>query len=177
MIRMTLLLVFGIAAAMMIYGEDTGLSRATSLDAPAVTRSDTGTPGLLTRVEDLIETATGPVETTENVPLKDERRAIEIALAATLSPEPPAAPAPDTARIDAAADAPQSSATIWYVTGNSVNLRGGPSTGNAVVGRVRLGQQAEVTEKTANGWYRIRTADEGQDGYIFGRFLSQNRPG
>ena len=179
MIRMTLVLLFGIGATMMVYGNDNGVPQGSDTGGVSVTRLDTEQPGLLSRVGTLIEDTATPVETTERVPLKDEKRAIEIALAATTSPNAPAPAKSQTVQVNAGpAPAPTAdSADIWYVTGNRVNLRGGPSTSDAVVGSVVLGQRAEVLEQVADGWFRIRTADDGQDGYIFGRFLSQNRPG
>ncbi len=67
-------------------------------------------------------------------------------------------------------------ASYWVVTGTRVNLRGGPGTGNAVVGQVVLGDEAEVLD-TANGWYQIRLADGSVSGWIFGKFLNEQRPG
>lgn len=66
--------------------------------------------------------------------------------------------------------------TYWYVTGDRVNLRGGPGTGNAVVGQATLGAEAEILGD-ANGWYQIRLADGTASGWIYGRFLNENRPG
>lgn len=63
----------------------------------------------------------------------------------------------------------------WFVTGDSVNLREGPSTSNGVIGRVSLGQPAEVLSDTSGDWIRIRTAD-GTDGWIYGKYLSAERP-
>ena len=184
MIRMSLVLLLGIGATMAIFGNDNGVPQGSDAGDVAVTRINSTEPGLLTRVGTLIGGTVQTPETAEPVPLKDERRAIEIALAATVTPSAPAAPKPQTVQIGPTGTAtaipaptPIAQDAMWYVTGNTVNLRGGPSTSDAVVGRVRLGQQAEVIEETADGWFRIQTTDDGQNGYIFGRFLSQNRPG
>ncbi|MEM7719575.1 MAG: SH3 domain-containing protein [Pseudomonadota bacterium] len=64
----------------------------------------------------------------------------------------------------------------WYVTGSRVNLRGGPSTSNAVVGQVTQGMEAEVLSDR-DGWYEIRLADGSGTGWIFGSFLEGPRPG
>lgn len=64
----------------------------------------------------------------------------------------------------------------WYVTGSRVNLRGGPGTGNAVVGQVTFGTEAEVLTDR-DGWYEIRLADGSASGWIFGRFLNEELPG
>ena len=66
--------------------------------------------------------------------------------------------------------------SYWYVTGSKVNLRRGPGTGNAVVGSVTFGEEAEVLSDR-NGWFEIRLADGSGSGWIFGKFLSERRPG
>lgn len=71
------------------------------------------------------------------------------------------------ANSDLAATAP-----LWTVSGDKVNLREGPGTGNAVVGQVTLGTEAEVLD-ARNGWYQIRTTDGAVSGWIFGKFLEQ----
>ena len=71
---------------------------------------------------------------------------------------------------------PDERMATWIVTGNSVNLRNGPGTGNAVVGQVSLGTKADVLE-TQDGWHRIRTADGTSSGWIFGKFLDEQQPG
>ncbi|WP_226782202.1 SH3 domain-containing protein [Oceaniglobus trochenteri] len=182
MIRMVLLLMLGIGATMVIYGNDAGLPQGSDAGTLASNTPESNGPGILTRVGTLIEGAAPSQEQGERVPLKDEQRAIEIALAATVPADEPAdAPVRRVQIGNSDADTPEADTPeqegLWYVTGTTVNLRGGPSTSDAVVGRVRLGQRAEVVEETADGWYRIRTADDGQDGYIFGKFLSPNRPG
>lgn len=65
---------------------------------------------------------------------------------------------------------------MWYVTGTTVNLRSGPGTGNAVVGKLGRGAEAEVIDDQ-NGWYQIRAADGSASGWIFGKFLADARPG
>lgn len=64
----------------------------------------------------------------------------------------------------------------WYVTGERVNLRAGPGTGNAVVGQLAFGDAAEVLDDR-DGWYEIRTTDGVVSGWIFGRFLNSQLPG
>lgn len=87
----------------------------------------------------------------------------------------------DAAGVAAAAESiiiakEEAQAPMWYVTGSSVNLRKGPGTGNAVVGKVRFGDEAEVLGNE-NGWYQIKTADGSVSGWIFGKFLADNLPG
>lgn len=63
-----------------------------------------------------------------------------------------------------------------YVTGTRVNLRAGPGTSNAIVAQLGLGAEAEVLSDQ-NGWYEIRTSDGTVAGWIFGKFLGDQRPG
>ncbi len=104
-----------------------------------------------------------------------------------MTPDGPAVSRTRSASISATGEAPakieptdegvQATDGMWYVTGTTVNLRAGPSTSDSVVGRVSLGQRAEVLSETSDGWFEIRTADDQQAGFIFGKFLSENRPG
>ncbi len=71
---------------------------------------------------------------------------------------------------------PSEKLASWVVTGNNVNLRNGPGTGNAVVGQVVLGTKADVLE-SKDGWHRIETADGASSGWIFGKFLDEPQPG
>jgi len=71
---------------------------------------------------------------------------------------------------------PAVSADTWYVTGERVNLRDGPGTSNPVVGQAIFGMAAEVLDDR-DGWYRVRLADGAVTGWIFGRFLNEERPG
>lgn len=45
-----------------------------------------------------------------------------------------------------------------------------------MIGQVSLGQEATVLEETADGWFRIETAQGGTIGFIFGKFLSPEQP-
>lgn len=85
-------------------------------------------------------------------------------------------PALSSIAVVAASEATASNAQLWYVTGSRVNLRRGPGTGNPVVGQVTWGAEAEVLSNE-NGWYEIRLADGSVSGWIFGKFLNDQRPG
>jgi hypothetical protein len=67
------------------------------------------------------------------------------------------------ARADAAEPdrvaAHRSDETLLYVTGSRVNLRAGPSTGNAVVGSVSYGDAVEVLDYANDNWAQIRFGD------------------
>ncbi len=67
--------------------------------------------------------------------------------------------------------AAEAEAPVFFVTGNRVNFRAGPSTAEAVVGQFRLGEAAEVLSDPAGSWVRVRDA-EGREGFVAGRFLA-----
>lgn len=76
----------------------------------------------------------------------------------------------------AQAVAPQAqTAALHYVSGTRVNLRAGPGTGNAVVGQMVFGDTAEVLGDT-DGWYQVRSTDGTVSGWIFGKFLTAQKP-
>ncbi|MDJ0637792.1 MAG: SH3 domain-containing protein [Paracoccaceae bacterium] len=100
--------------------------------------------------------------------LRDERRKAPLATIGTASYETAVAE-----EITLVAAQP---VNYWYVTGSRVNLRKGPGTGNAVVGQVTWATEAEVLSEK-NGWYEIRLSDGFTSGWIFGKFLNDQRPG
>ena len=71
---------------------------------------------------------------------------------------------------DTATEAP--APKLYYVTGSSVNLRAGPSTGVAVVASLRRGTQAELLAEADSGWWQIRDTNTGQVGFMAARFLA-----
>lgn len=66
-------------------------------------------------------------------------------------------------------------ANVMYVSGNRVNFRQGPSTGDAVIGALSLGSPVEVLGPENEGWVNIRDA-EGRVGYMSGQFISADEP-
>ena len=57
------------------------------------------------------------------------------------------------------------------VTGDVVNLRGGPGTGYAVVGRTRAGETLAVTGKNTDGsWLQVTL--NGKPGWVFGQLVA-----
>ncbi|MDF1728466.1 MAG: SH3 domain-containing protein [Sulfitobacter sp.] len=55
---------------------------------------------------------------------------------------------------------------IRTVSGNRVNVRGGPSTDFSVVDRLELGDAVEVLEEDGNGWVRMRSVETGEEGWM-----------
>lgn len=90
-------------------------------------------------------------------------------------PGPPLEPSPEHAgqAPQPAAGQPPAGAEgpILYVTGSRVNMRAGPSTGDAVLTALTAGTAVEALGPTDAAWVNIR-APGGQVGYVSGQFLS-----
>ncbi|WP_236637975.1 SH3 domain-containing protein [Mangrovicoccus ximenensis] len=64
-------------------------------------------------------------------------------------------------------------ADMAQVTGSNVNLRSGPSTGNAVVGQAREGERVEWISEPAPGWALIRHPRYDGDMYMSSNYLQR----
>ena len=64
--------------------------------------------------------------------------------------------------------------TLWAVNTASLNVRSGPSTGDAVVDRLARGEQVLVTAESG-GWVRIRIEGDGTDGWVSKKLLRPAR--
>lgn len=73
----------------------------------------------------------------------------------------------------AAAVSTEGKGTIRRVTANSVNVRGGPSTQNAVVGRLTRGEEVEVLATDPSGWVQVRVQGDGVEGWVSAKLLGQ----
>jgi uncharacterized protein YgiM (DUF1202 family) len=157
MFRLTAVLLFGLYAVLVIWGEPVS-------DGVAVTRSDTS-PALAS-----VAAATPPPAETRPARDLSDAEALRLALAAGERTAPRAASA--AADVAAVGTDQTPAPNFWYVTGSRVNLRAGPSSGTAIVGGVSLGDRAEILSDPAEPWTRIRTAN-GIEGWIFSRFISE----
>jgi hypothetical protein len=78
---------------------------------------------------------------------------------------------------DMASDAPPAPAAsaderqVWYVAASSVNVRQGPSTETAVVGRLQGGEAVTVVAMEGRDWAHILIEGDGLDGYVATRLL------
>lgn len=93
-------------------------------------------------------------------------------------PGPPLRPSPEhagRATQEPAAPPPGAQGPVLYVTGNSVNFRAGPSTGDRVIGALGRGEAVEALGPTDTSWVNIRDT-QGRIGYISGQFLSGDAP-
>ena len=60
---------------------------------------------------------------------------------------------------------------IWRVTARAVNLRAGPSTNNAVVGRATRNDSAEIIEMLPSGWAKVYILETGTEAFMSAQFL------
>lgn len=67
-------------------------------------------------------------------------------------------------------------ARFALVIGSNVNLRAGPSTGNAVVGQVQAGQRVRLLGETQPGWSSILNPVTGEPVFMSSRFLAAAAP-
>jgi len=124
-----------------------------------------------------ISEASASSDAQELAPRLSDEEAIQVALATGTEMRKGRSVAPllGTGRVvEMVADAKESDiiGDIWMVTGDVVNLRAGPGTGNEVVAKLNQGTEAEMIDE-GDGWYRIRTADGAVDGWIYGRYLEK----
>ena len=61
---------------------------------------------------------------------------------------------------------------VYYVKGRGVNVRSGPSSRSAVVGKLGRGEAVTVVWVEPNGWARIRIEGDGIEGYMAKDFLA-----
>ena len=165
MFRLTAILLVGLYAVMSIWG---GTPAATDV---AVSRADTFKPSLASfSAPDASHTPQPDAAETRELASLSAREAVQAALAAGERSQE--APTPAVAAATEPEPAAEEAQEVWYVTGSAVNLRQGPTTKSAILGRAALGDTAEVLSDPSDPWIRIRT-EEGIEAWIYGGFLSE----
>ena len=94
-----------------------------------------------------------------------------VSLRASAEPVAVRAPAP-AAAATAEAAALEAGPGLMQVTGSRVNLRAGPSTGNAVVDSLVRGTVVEPLGAPIDGWQELRAIDTGVTGFMSSNFLA-----
>jgi TonB family protein len=69
---------------------------------------------------------------------------------------------------------PPPPAVTVRVTGSTLNVRGGPSAGAAVVGKVRKGERLTLLEERPD-WYRVQLPS-GSEGWVSSRYALKEEP-
>ncbi|WP_424940991.1 SH3 domain-containing protein [Aliiroseovarius sp. S253] len=185
-IRMSLLTVGVMGAAMMHYGKDDGLPTDRIGREPTVAQDTIVAVSAKveeTDAEDVVPLTAASLEHTtseaENAPrallIKAAAIADESASPAALAEAAArkmAAGAPSPVATEAvASDGLSTSFPTMFVSGSTVNMRGGPSTGHGVVSKLTRGTEVLETGQTDDGWSQIKVVDTGQRGFIASRFL------
>ncbi len=192
MLRLTFLLCSGLFLALLIGGRDFGQLRPGLARAEAEAKAAPVTaevPGVETvaLVSDAPAAAPVVVAAVVPEPVVQTVPVVPIRVLAQVVPEPVQAepestvftlsnyadPVPEAASV--AAEQP-AEGEIWYVAGNSLNVRSGPSTNNDVVGKLTRGEATLVVWREGEDWARIRIEGDGIEGYVAMRFLSPNVP-
>ncbi|WP_299142530.1 SH3 domain-containing protein [uncultured Tateyamaria sp.] len=133
----------------------------------------------LTAVDEVLR----PAPTLRTTPAK-VTPAVEAAVTEALSEETPAIILPslvtDAAIITpvefgatGARPAVNEDATVRSVTGNRVNVRGGPGTGYSIVSRLTRGAEVEILQDPGEGWVKMRPVTGGPVGWMADFLLSE----
>ena len=127
--------------------------------------------------------APDPVVAEAAAPAPAERPVFSLTSYAPLQPDrqPPAPPLPAEPVVavepaPAAAPEPAPLALRW-VRSASINVRGGPSTNDAVIGNLKRGEAVAVVAEVADGWLLVRVEGDGVEGYVAARLLTDQDPG
>lgn len=166
-------------------GPDTSPAAEAPADPVATADSDDGTgpvtlPGLV--LSDPGDAAGGALSLSDAARTRAAEAARDAASDATtdllrglvgdLSPAAPTSPNPPPAGQPQPTDPlPPPVGDLARVTGTEVNLRAGPSTATAVVGRVTEGQTVRVLTPDRDGWSGIEDPASGDEVFIASRFL------
>ncbi|MDO8881888.1 MAG: SH3 domain-containing protein [Pseudotabrizicola sp.] len=160
MIRLLLLLSAGLFLTLQIGGQDRGQLRFGLMEAEREAMQMAAAPAASVVIDEPATRAadSGPVLPAVNADI------VQVVFA-------PAQPIVSQPMQPTAANTPNSPADVKYVQGRSVNVRSGPSTNNAVVGRLTRGEAVTVVWVEANGWARVRLEGDGVDGFMSMSFL------
>jgi hypothetical protein len=161
MIRLTLILCASLYAGLVIYSQagapdpvDVPQPQIEAVLNPEMRRAADGTPMTLTMASGVviaIDAVINPSEVTDD-------QVVQIGVGA---------PADEVTPVVLSESGP-----LLRVTGNSVNLRAGPSTRDAVLIALSRDTEAILLEDAANGWKFIRVVSSSVEGYMAGDFLT-----
>ena len=193
MLRLTFLLCSGLFLVMLVGGRDFGQLR------PGLVRAEAEAKAAPVAVAvPVVETAALAADMVPDLAMPVVVAAVVApAVVVPVVPAPAVvalAPAPVVEQADtgvftlatyadaaAATDAPvtpeaSADGEIWYVAGNALNVRAGPSTDDAVVGKLTRGEATLVVWREGEDWARIRIEGDGIEGYVAMRFLTAEVP-
>jgi uncharacterized protein YgiM (DUF1202 family) len=172
MLRLLLLLFAGIFVTLQIGGEDRGQKRFGLLQAEkeaAMIASATAEPAPAAPAEPVTRIA----HDRSDLPQADGVKVVPVVFA---TPGPLVSPVVPKTQSPAEKTAAAPEGEVMYVVGRSVNVRSGPSTRNAVVGKLTRGEAVTVVSRENGRWARIRVEGDGIDGYMSADFLTDVAP-
>ena len=190
MLRLTFLLCSSLFLVMLLGGRDFGQLR------PGLVQAEAGADALPVTAEvpavETVALASDAPETPVVVhaivpdPVIVKAPVVAVALDAEVAPAPvPVEPESTVFTLSNYADpapeagvAPEQAAEgeIWYVAGNSLNVRAGPSTDDAIVGKLSRGEAMLMVSRDGGDWAQVRIEGDGIEGYVATRFLTAELP-
>ena len=190
MLRLTFLLCSSLFLVMLLGGRDFGQLR------PGLAQAEAGADALPVTAEvpavETVALASDAPETPVVVraivpdPVIVKAPVVAVALDAEVAPAPvPVEPESTVFTLSNYADpapeagvAPEQAAEgeIWYVAGNSLNVRAGPSTDDAIVGKLSRGEAMLMVSRDGGDWAQVRIEGDGIEGYVATRFLTAELP-
>jgi hypothetical protein len=159
MVRLLVLLVVGLFLTLLIGGQDGGPLRE---GLRPVARAPAAAPPPPAVAETPVA---APVVLTAYVPVAAP------APARPVVPEPVTAPPAAEAPAPAPEPLPEPAPDIRLVAADRINVREGPSTDFAVVGRLTRDEAVTVVAEAADGWLRVRIEGDGIEGFVAARLL------
>ncbi|UWQ14709.1 SH3 domain-containing protein [Aliiroseovarius sp. M344] len=107
---------------------------------------------------------------------------VPVTLASAAAPQSPAEIAEAAARqmaskvakptLAAASNAASNTQQTVFVSGNTVNMRAGPTTSHGVVAKLTRGTEVIDMGPAGGGWSQIKVVDTGARGFMASRFLA-----
>ena len=190
MLRLTFLLCSSLFLVMLLGGRDFGQLR------PGLVQAEAGADALPATADvpavETVALASDAPETPVVVhaivpdPVIVKAPVVAVALDAEVAPAPvPVEPESTVFTLSNYADpapeagvAPEQAAEgeIWYVAGNSLNVRAGPSTDDAIVGKLSRGEAMLMVSRDGGDWAQVRIEGDGIEGYVATRFLTAELP-
>jgi uncharacterized protein YgiM (DUF1202 family) len=169
--KLLTLLAAGMFLTMLIGGRDHGQLRHGLMNAPVAASPEVASAAF---DPDKVTAEPAPVALATYVPVAPPAPALPV-------PEPVAAaplPEPEPVAEPVAAPAPEEPQPlpVRYVKAGSINLRAGPSTSDAVIGRLTRNEAVSVVGDAGDGWVLVRIEGDGAEGYVAARLLTDAEP-
>ena len=190
MLRLTFLLCSSLFLVMLLGGRDFGQLRPGLAQAEAAAKAVPVTAAV-PAVETVALASDAPeapvvVHAIVPDPVITEAPIVAVALVSEVAPLPvPVEPENTVFTLSDYADpapeagvAPEQAAEgeIWYVAGNSLNVRAGPSINDAIVGKLSRGEAMLMVARDGGDWAQVRIEGDGIEGYVATRFLTAELP-